>query len=50
MTAREAGVLLRPLAKAVAISPPLTATEEHFALIAQAIERGLSAAAPAALR
>lgn len=50
MTAREAGVLLRPLAKAIAISPPLTATEEHFALIAQAIERGLAAAAPAALR
>jgi putrescine aminotransferase len=50
MTAREAGVLLRPLATAVAISPPLTATEEHFTLIAQAIERGLSAAAPAALR
>jgi putrescine---pyruvate transaminase len=50
MTAREAGVLIRPLAKAVAISPPLTATEEHFALIAQAIEGGLAAAAPAALR
>ncbi len=30
LTAREAGVLIRPLAKAVAISPPLTATEEHF--------------------
>jgi putrescine---pyruvate transaminase len=50
MAAREAGVLIRPLAKAVAISPPLTATQEHFALIAQAIEHGLSAAAPAALR
>jgi len=50
MTAREAGVLIRPLAKGVAISPPLTATEEHFGLIAQAIEQGLSAAAPAALR
>jgi putrescine---pyruvate transaminase len=50
MTAREAGVLIRPLAKGVAISPPLTATEEHFGLIAQAIEQGLSAATPAALR
>jgi adenosylmethionine-8-amino-7-oxononanoate aminotransferase len=48
--AREAGVLIRPLARAVAVSPPLTADEEHFQLIAQAVERGLQAAAPAALR
>jgi adenosylmethionine-8-amino-7-oxononanoate aminotransferase len=48
--AREAGVLIRPLARAVAVSPPLTADEEHFQLIAQAVERGLHAAAPAALR
>jgi putrescine aminotransferase len=48
--AREAGVLIRPLARAVAVSPPLTADEEHFRLIAQAVERGLQAAAPAALR
>jgi adenosylmethionine-8-amino-7-oxononanoate aminotransferase len=48
--AREAGVLIRPLARAVAVSPPLTADEEHFQLIAQAVERGLEAAAPAALR
>jgi putrescine aminotransferase len=47
-TARHAGVLVRPLARAVAVSPPLTATEEHFALIADAIEQGLTAAfAPA---
>jgi putrescine---pyruvate transaminase len=48
--AREAGVLIRPLARAVAVSPPLTADEEHFQLIAQAVERGLQAAVPAALR
>ncbi len=41
--AREAGVLVRPLARAVAVSPPLTATPEHFAEIAQALEAGLAA-------
>jgi putrescine---pyruvate transaminase len=46
--ARRAGVLVRPLARAIAVSPPLTATEEHFAVIAEAIEQGLTAAfAPA---
>jgi putrescine---pyruvate transaminase len=46
--ARQAGVLVRPLARALAVSPPLTATDEHFALIAEAIEQGLTAAfAPA---
>lgn len=48
--AREAGVLVRPLARAVAVSPPLTAGTEHFALITSAVEQGLEAAAPAALR
>jgi putrescine---pyruvate transaminase len=48
--AREAGVLVRPLARAVAVSPPLTADAEHFALITSAFEQGLEAAAPAALR
>jgi putrescine aminotransferase len=48
--AREAGVLVRPLARAVAVSPPLTADTEHFALITSALEQGLEAAAPAALR
>jgi adenosylmethionine-8-amino-7-oxononanoate aminotransferase len=48
--AREAGVLIRPLASAVAISPPLTGGAEHFQLIAQAVERGLEAVAAAALR
>jgi putrescine aminotransferase len=43
MAAREEGVLLRPLGTAVAVSPPLTVETEHFALIANAIERGLEA-------
>jgi putrescine aminotransferase len=42
--AREAGVLLRPLAGALAVSPPLTAGAEHFAMIADAFEQGLAAA------
>jgi adenosylmethionine-8-amino-7-oxononanoate aminotransferase len=41
--AREEGVLVRPLARAVAVSPPLTATEEHLAQIAQAIDEGIVA-------
>jgi putrescine---pyruvate transaminase len=46
--AREHGVLVRPLGSAVAVSPPLTADEQHFALIAEAIGHGLAAlAAPA---
>jgi adenosylmethionine-8-amino-7-oxononanoate aminotransferase len=43
MGAREAGVLLRPLARAVAASPPLTAQGEHLELISAALERGLAA-------
>jgi putrescine aminotransferase len=39
--ARARGVLIRPLLGAVAVSPPLTATEEHFALAADAIGEGL---------
>jgi putrescine---pyruvate transaminase len=41
--AREQGVLVRPLARAIAVSPPLTAEPEHFAMIAEALERGVSA-------
>lgn len=40
---RAEGVLVRPLASGVAVSPPLTATPEHFELITGAIERGLAA-------
>jgi adenosylmethionine-8-amino-7-oxononanoate aminotransferase len=43
MGAREEGVLVRPLAGAVAVSPPLTIQTEHFTLIARALERGLAA-------
>ncbi|MHB1860474.1 MAG: aminotransferase family protein [Solirubrobacteraceae bacterium] len=44
---RRAGVLVRPLASAVAVSPPLTATPEHFATLAQAIAAGLGELAAA---
>ena len=47
MGARKAGVLLRQLARGVAVSPPLTATQEHFELITQGIAAGLDAAAGA---
>jgi adenosylmethionine-8-amino-7-oxononanoate aminotransferase len=43
LAAREAGVLVRPLGRGVATSPPLTATSEHFAMIGEAIEHGLAA-------
>lgn len=41
--AREAGVLVRTLGRAVAVSPPLTATPEHFEQMAQAIDAGIAA-------
>jgi adenosylmethionine-8-amino-7-oxononanoate aminotransferase len=40
--ARRAGVLVRPLSGAVAVSPPLTAESEHFTLIAEALAEGLA--------
>jgi putrescine aminotransferase len=46
--ARSHGVIVRPLGSALALSPPLTATPEHFALAADAIDRTLAAHAPAA--
>ncbi|HKG66828.1 MAG TPA: aminotransferase class III-fold pyridoxal phosphate-dependent enzyme [Solirubrobacteraceae bacterium] len=39
--AREAGVLVRPLLGAVAMSPPLTIEQEHIDLLEQAIRAGL---------
>jgi adenosylmethionine-8-amino-7-oxononanoate aminotransferase len=45
MGARRAGVIVRGLGAGVAVSPPLTATSEHFELITQAIAAGLDAAA-----
>ena len=39
--AREAGIFVRPGGTAVAVSPPLTATREHFSLIAAGIAHGL---------
>ena len=41
MGARERGVLIRPLGRAVALSPPLTLTPEHLELIGEGIEAGL---------
>jgi putrescine---pyruvate transaminase len=41
VAAREAGVIVRPLGRAVAVSPPLTATPEHFELIAGALDQAL---------
>ena len=45
LRAREKGVLVRPLGRAIAVSPPLTVAEEHFGLMAEAIEHGLGALA-----
>jgi adenosylmethionine-8-amino-7-oxononanoate aminotransferase len=39
--AREAGVLVRPLLKGVAVSPPLTCEAEHIELLRAGIEAGL---------
>jgi putrescine aminotransferase len=39
--AREAGVLVRPLLKGVAVSPPLICEQEHIDLIAEGIRTGL---------
>jgi putrescine---pyruvate transaminase len=43
MAARERGVLVRALGRAIAVSPPLTALPEHFELIAEAIDHGIAA-------
>ena len=42
LAARAAGIFVRPGGTAVAVSPPLTAGPEHFAMIAEGIEYGLS--------
>jgi putrescine---pyruvate transaminase len=44
-SARASGVLIRPLGHGVAVSPPLTATSEHFDLIAATIADALDALA-----
>jgi putrescine---pyruvate transaminase len=40
---REQGVLVRALATSLAVSPPLTATPEHFELITEALAAALDA-------
>jgi adenosylmethionine-8-amino-7-oxononanoate aminotransferase len=39
--ARDVGVLVRPLARALAVSPPLTVQQDHFTLIAEALTHAL---------
>jgi adenosylmethionine-8-amino-7-oxononanoate aminotransferase len=39
--AREAGVLVRPLLKGVAMSPPLISEREHIDLLVQGLSAGL---------
>jgi putrescine---pyruvate transaminase len=41
--AREAGVLVRPLLGAIAVSPPLIVEQEHIELLAEGIRAGLDA-------
>ncbi len=42
MAARRHGVIVRALGRGIAVSPPLTATPEHFAMIADAVGEALS--------
>ena len=42
MAAREQGVLVRGLGRGLAVSPPLTATAEHFGLVHDALAQALS--------
>jgi putrescine---pyruvate transaminase len=41
MLARRGGVLVRPLATGIAVSPPLTATPDHFELVIEAVSTAL---------
>jgi len=43
--ARDRGVLVRPMISAIAVSPPLTMTDEHVDLLTDALRGGLDAAA-----
>jgi adenosylmethionine-8-amino-7-oxononanoate aminotransferase len=45
--ARRSGVLVRPLGAGIAVSPPLTATPDHFELIIEALSTALDAMASA---
>jgi putrescine---pyruvate transaminase len=42
MAVRRHGVIVRTLGRGLAVSPPLTATPEHFAMIGEAIGQGLA--------
>ena len=41
LEARRRGVIVRPLASGVAVSPPLTADESHLDLLAEALAEGV---------
>jgi putrescine---pyruvate transaminase len=41
---RRNGVMVRPLATSIAVSPPLTATEQHLELLTEALVAGLDEA------
>jgi adenosylmethionine-8-amino-7-oxononanoate aminotransferase len=47
MGCREAGVLVRPLGRGVAVSPPLTIQEQDIARIGDALHAGLEKVAEA---
>jgi adenosylmethionine-8-amino-7-oxononanoate aminotransferase len=48
MACREAGILVRPLGKGVAVSPPLIAEQAEIDLIGSALAEGLQALEPVA--
>jgi putrescine---pyruvate transaminase len=48
--ARRGGVLVRPLGAGVAVSPPLTATPDHFELVIDALSTALDAMVEAGVR
>jgi adenosylmethionine-8-amino-7-oxononanoate aminotransferase len=46
--ARESGVLVRPLGKGVAVSPPLTVEKQHLDLIGEVLAQALNTSIPEA--
>jgi putrescine aminotransferase len=48
LEARRRGVIVRPLASGIAVSPPLTADESHLRLLADAVAEGVAALEAAA--
>jgi putrescine---pyruvate transaminase len=46
MTCRDAGVLVRPLGRGIAVSPPLTVGQDEIGELADGIAQGLAMLAP----